>query len=201
MTLNQIADKFSNMVNQAGNHELRERIKDSVKQAMATFIRHSIETHGIDDILKLSYAVNLIEVPRINFEYKFDGQVVNSNEKILRSENRIPYPVRFRNEAPFTYVGLPDFSLSFAKREYSEGKIPLKSMPSRPDRRYSYSLKNSYLYITGIDCETFKARIIAVESIWENPEEILVMYNNDMGQENVGIYIHSRIRLHGLALN
>ena len=167
MTLNQIADKFSNMVNQAGNHELRERIKDSVKQTMATFIRHSIETHGIDDILKLSYAVNLIEVPRVNLEYKFDGQIISSDEKILRSENKIPYPVRFRNEAPFTYVGLPDFSLSFAKREYSEGKIPLKSMPSKPDRRYSYSLKNSYLYITGIYCETFKARIIAIESIWK----------------------------------
>jgi hypothetical protein len=184
-TLNQYADKFTDMVNQRGNHILRQRIKDSIKQAIAMFVRQSIEKHGIDDILKLSYDVPLIEVPAIEWGVNdWDIETVATEEKILRSEYRIPYPVRFQNDAPFTYVGLPGFKLSFAKREYGEKNIPYHaSLPASNVVEYSYSLKNSYLYLDNINCNEFKYRYIIVETIWENPDEIVSMYSNQDGDD------------------
>jgi hypothetical protein len=159
------------MMNQPYNHELKHRVQDSIKQAIALYIRQSSEKHGIDDILKLHFIAELQEEP----------YVVGETNTTLRTVNKIPYPIRYINSEPFTYVGLPNFQLPFAKREYGAIKYNYGlSLPEVENQTlYSYSLKNRYIYVVGKGCNKFKALGLLIESIWESPEEIVKLYENN----------------------
>lgn len=176
MTLNQLADSIANQLNQLDNHELKERIKDLFKQEISLYIRRSVRDHGIDNILKLSYDSKLIKVDSFNNIVKEDVK-----NYVIRTEYRVPTPVRFSNDAPFTKVSSMDGLITIPNRNKREHLIMHSfSFTGGP---YSYEYKNGYIVIYDTPDKKFKANYITIESIFESPDEVLSMYNNIDGQD------------------
>lgn len=176
MTLNEQAALIANTLNQPFNHELKERIKDLYKQQMALYIRRSLKEHGIDEGLTISYNAELIKVeknaaPAPN-KYK---------DYILRTKHRVPSPIRYPGDSPFTYVGTIDGSISFPMRNQVEDII-MHSYSSTGGSS-SYRKENGYIYINHKPNFTSKLQYIKVQGIFENPDEVLSMYEDVDGQD------------------
>lgn len=176
MTLNQLADSVANAINQPFNHELRERIKDLFKEKFATFIRRSVQQHGIDNTLLLSYTTNIVKVDKYN--KPIDNELKQFK---LRTEFKVPTPVRFANDAPFTYVGTDDGLLSFPYRNEYEATLTYSFFST--GEFYSYYLSNGYIFINDKPNNRFKGTSIKIESIFESPEEVINIYNEVDGQD------------------
>ena len=167
-TLNLVADKLANLLKQPDNHELKERIKESFKNLMATYIRQSVEKHGIDDSLVISFEVKLITT-------KFPESIFHEQGiQVKRTEFKLPTPVRFQNSSPFVYVGDGVNAFTYVnEREFTK---TISSFPSGSSLIYLY--KNGYIYCKSMDdTHIIKHESLRADSIYENPEEVLGYYN------------------------
>jgi hypothetical protein len=140
LTLNQIASKGANLLNDPFNHELKERIKDSFKEIMATRLRHSVARHGLDDMLLVSYPESIVIVNQNNVVVKTPN-VPNTR---FRTRNPVHKPIRFDNDAPFTYVGTTNKMAPYPIRNPSESSIMHSISPI--GKLASYYIENSYLF-------------------------------------------------------
>lgn len=177
MTLNQLADSIANQLRQPFNHELRERIKDLFKEEMSLYIRRSIKEHGIDDILKISYTAKLKLVDELNDPIEDSKK----KDKLLRTQFRIPTPVRIKNDSPFTFVGSANRRTSIAKRNLREHYL-MHSFSST-GISFSYDYINGYIYLYDHKDNKYKSDYILIESIFESPEEVLSIYDDVDGQD------------------
>lgn len=183
-TLNQYASRIAHLVNQPNNHVLKERIKDMIKTMFANRIRQSVEKHGIDDILKLSYTITLTGT-------KVKDNVDNSAEfNNFKSENNIATPIRIENDAPFLYVGTTD-GLAY---QYLNSHTALKFSQSG---RVTHSPIGYYLITNGkllvhlkddihvgkTDVAKGVTKDVVITAIFENPDEVLSILNSDDGQD------------------
>jgi hypothetical protein len=178
-TLNQLSSRIAHIVNQSDNHVLKERIKDMVKDMFANRIRQSIEKHGIDDTLKLTFAVNV--------KSKGIGGIIEGSQLPVQittyiSENKIPIPVRIISDAPFTNVYDYRDGKSFQYvNSITEFKMRIKGRPTLPPTGgvRVYTLINNYLIIYGYD--DGPVQNVHITGIFENPEEVLTYYNGEDG--------------------
>ena len=177
MTLNQLAASIANQLRQPFNHELQERIKDLFKEEMALYIRRSIKEHGIDDGLKLSYTAKLKYVNELNDPVEDD----KNKAKLLRTQFRIPTPVRIKNDSPFTFVGTANRRIGIAKRNVREHTL-MHSFSST-GISFSYDYINGHIYVYDHKDNTYKSKYIVIESIFESPEEVLSIYEDVDGQD------------------
>lgn len=150
---------------------------------MARYIRESTEREGINDWFKLPLVLEIEEVPDYDIPIRSVLAPDTSNFKIektrWRTKYKVPYPVRIKNDTPFTFVGFLDRSVSFANRSRSELQNPRSSpLKGASAVEYSYTWENGYLYFHTTNCNTLKTKMIVVESIWENPEEVATFYND-----------------------
>ena len=176
MTFNQLAASVANALNQPFNHELKERVKDLFKEHIAMYIRRSIQQHGIDNTLLLSYTA---EVERTSL---YNSPIPNKKTiSKIKTINKVPTPIRFQNDAPFTYVGTDDGLLSFPYRNPFESQLTYSYFPT--GEFFTYYLSNGFIVINERPNNSFKGKYIRIESIFENPEEIINMYDNVDGQD------------------
>jgi hypothetical protein len=176
ITLNQISSDIASNLGQPFNHELKERIKDIVKAEFATYIRQSIERHGIDDQLILSYISEVEEITKAGLPITEDIKIHK-----FRTKNKVPATVRYSRDSPFIFVGSVDEGISYPYRDirtnyyssffFSNGKIT------------TYHLENGYIFIESLHPINFKAKYIKIKDIFESPEQILSMYDNNDGQD------------------
>jgi hypothetical protein len=202
VTLNQLASSTASLLKQPFNHELKERLIDSYKQLIATRIRQSISRHGIDEMLKLSYRDNIevidqdydivrYAVPGTNpvqYESFFKHFDQWDDEEIedfsFRTATNIFDPIRFENEAPFTFVGD-----NYRRKAYPyRSKSCLKYSASlfSTGGSISYYVENKRIYLQAIDNIMLVEAIhknpsITIESIFYEPEKVLTLYTNDDG--------------------
>ena len=167
-TLNQYASRIAHLVNQPDNHALKERIKDMIKTVFANRIRQSVEKHGLDDILKLSYEIDIKNNP-------------NDNTESI-TINKVATPIRLISDAPFMFVGTND---GIAYR-YENSKTAAKCRKSGRQTHTptgsstSYYLDNGYIHITPKISNISK---IKITSIFENPDEVLSVISTNDGQD------------------
>ena len=183
-TLNSIADRIANMVGQPYNRELKERAKDMVKDLFANRIRQSVERHGIDDQLKLSFIVPIVEL-NITDILPYNKNIIGTTT-VLGTENKLPVPIRVFNDAPFLFVGSVSgehytYISSIAERQFRPSLFPTGDCTS-------YTTVNSKLLIfksTNIGELVDKRNIneVLITGIWRDPEEILTMYEDIDGQD------------------
>lgn len=182
-SLNQLADLVINKVNQPFNHELHQRVIDSLKASFATLIRRSTERHGIDNILTLSFVAELTQDIIPNLDLPMHQLPVGVNAFITK--NKIPRVIRFHNDAPFTAV-TDIYGMIYAYMP-SNSVVRFSShlMPTGNFR--SYSLQNGYLIVNPINSlkegnhDTEDRRVldrIILTSIWESPEEVISFYQD-----------------------
>ena len=191
-TLNQCANRIASIINQPYNHELKERIKDMVKGMFANRIRQSVEKHGIDNILKLSF---IAPVEELNYEDIFPTEYRISNKiKLLGTKYKVPTPVRLHSDAPFTFVGntigqpyLYESSLTSAIIRVSgrATSLPTGSL------HFWFILNGRIIIINKNDSENDESTIrdnrpineVLITGIFENPEEVLSYFTNNDGQD------------------
>ena len=179
-TLNQYAARIASLVNQPDNHELKERIKDMIKTGFANRIRQSVEKHGIDDILKLTYDVDL----------KVTTGATDEHETV----NKIATPIRIISDAPFMSVILDGTTICrYENSRFGARTRKVNISSGRPTHfptgsSISYFVENGKIHIIAPlkyedDNKKPIDHYLQVTSIFENPDEILGEINNSDGQD------------------
>ncbi len=186
VTYNQLGSKIAAILNQPFNHELAERIKDSFKATLATRIRQSIQTNGIDESLKLNYSLGLEKYNpiQINTSNSLDKTINIKDLKYrLRTKDRALRSVRFSNDAPFTKISTIDgLVISYANLTES-----LYKHNNRFSMSLSYHLDNGYIVILGETSKLTKLKLINIESIFEDMDQVVSYYNDILLDENAVI--------------
>lgn len=178
-TLNQYAARIASLVNQPDNHELKERIKDMIKTEFANRIRQSVEKHGIDDILKLTYDVNLEKIDSIAEHATI---------------NKVATPVRILSDAPFMSVILDNTTICrYENSRFGARTRQVNIQSGRPTHfptgsAISYFMENRKLHlIADLDYTDSDGKAIThtvkITSIFENPDEILGELEGSDGQD------------------
>ena len=164
MTYHMLGEKVANLMKQPFSLELQNRIIHSYKTLFATRIRQTFERNSIDNSLKLSYVAELEEAT-LPF---------NSKIKCLKTKNKVPKPIRFINDAPYTFVGNGIYSYLYATPDRLRSNRFLF-----PNGYFGYILNDNYMYIySTISDNNIKLDKIRIESIFFSPEEVLTM-NDD----------------------
>lgn len=183
-TLNQLAARIANMINQPDNQDVLERAKDMLKNTFAKYIRQSSERHGVDDILTLSF---IAEVDELNYSNvrKSENNIINK-ETLLGTVHKVPVPIRVFNDAPFLYVG----SVNGDSYKYLSNISELKFMSNIYPIQQSicYTLENGRILLHKnkhkiIIDDRRPINEILIKAIWENPEDVLTMYEDIDGQD------------------
>lgn len=175
-TLNQYASRIAHLVNQPNNHVLKERIKDMIKTMFANRIRQSVEKHGIDDILKLSYSLtltNTVTVKENNTTTKYNG---------FKSSSKIATPIRIENDAPLLFVGTKEG----VPYQYVNSNSFLKFIKSGRTTHSPigwYLISNGELYVHLKDNSSSATKDVTITAIFENPDEVLGILNASDGQD------------------
>jgi hypothetical protein len=173
-TLNQLTSRISNVLNQPFNLELQERIKDGFRALRATRLRQSIEKSGIDDNIKQSYIAETTKV-----DVTLDDCARKLGCSILRSKNKIPKPVRYKTDEPFTYVGTTD-GVVFVYSDIGTIK-KMKYLPVIGKATF-FIYENDYIYIYGNN----KLKEFRIQTVFDNIEQLInycddtSCYNDDM---------------------
>ena len=158
-TLNQYAARIASLVNQPDNHELKERIKDMIKTGFANRIRQSVEKHGIDDILKLTYEAEV-------------ESVTGSTDELI-TKNKVATPIRIISDAPFMFVG--NTNGQAYRYENSRGAAKCRksgrATHTPTGSNTSYFIENGFIHI--IKPSDINISKIQITSIFENPDEVL----------------------------
>lgn len=167
-TLNQYASRIVNLLNQPYNHELKERVKDMIKTEFANRIRQSVEKHGIDDILKLTYTAEI--------------ETVSDKTNEFKTKNKVATPIRILSDAPFMFVG-NDKGIAY---RYENSRNAAKCRQSGRQTciptgsNTSYFIENGYIYVIPITNNDNK---IIITAIFENPDEVLSLITDCDGQD------------------
>lgn len=188
-TLNQLGSKISNILGKPGDHSIQERAKASCKALFSTFIRRSIERHGVDEVLKVSFNVPLKCIPLTDLENTQNG--VGAKTCVLTTEHKVPTPLRMLNDAPFLHVYTEHDDGSFITYKYaSNSVVPLMTSIYSPTGVWGvYQIVNGKLKIIikntlkDFDIEAKNYRFVTIVYVAENPEDVIAMYSEDDGQD------------------
>lgn len=177
----QLVSEFAHSLGQPNNGALRENIKLLILHTRNEVIRRSYENHNyVDKGLVQRFKVSLIDVNDGELELPegFDDFDININiDKIKRSEQKVPRPVRLTNNLPFDRISSVGFRTNrvfpFIKESSARfrGSVPgLCGMPC-------YDYINGYIYIFPTNNSSFDLEKIVIESAFEHPTEIEIINN------------------------
>jgi len=162
-TLNSISENIAFTLGEQFNVTLKESIKDSIIDYRAMFIRQDLErnTMSYTDYLQ-SFC---IELEKVN---KSECSLVNVNEEVLKSKQKVPKPLRLKNNgrSNFKYVGSVTRSdiLTFATAQ----ELQYMEHLSFQDNVIYYTIINGYLYVLN----NLKLCKLLIEAIIADPRQI-----------------------------
>ena len=123
------------------------------------FIRRDVAANGLSDEFLQKFHAPLIKVD------KADDCAFNLDCTILRTENKVPKPVRLKSDVLFKFVGTPTGN-AFTYTEFEEIRYRLKTKYNSNIIIYSYI--NDYLYIYNAT----KLKYAAIQAIFVDPSKI-----------------------------
>ena len=187
-TLNQLAARIANMINQPDNQELKERAKDMIKTMFANRIRQSVDKHGIDDILKLTFIAPVEDLDYkdvLPTEYR-----IATKHSFRATKYKVPTPIRIQNDSPFTFVG----TVTGEPFMYVNGigaynilrSVRATHSPTGSER--VYFILNGHICIADnpksnkVDDRNIPNEVM-ITAIFENPEEVLTYFKDIDGQD------------------
>ncbi|MBO7693003.1 MAG: hypothetical protein J6Y28_09755 [Acholeplasmatales bacterium] len=171
-SISQIVSEFAHSVGQPNNKALRENIKSLIIHTRNEIIRRSYENHGyIDKGLVQRFKVSLITVN--------DGEVIlpegiedTDIDKILRTEQQVPRPVRLTNNLPFDRVSTVGFKtnleIPFIKETTARFRTFVPGLKGLP----CYDYINGFIYVFPADNRPLSFGKLVIESAFENPTPI-----------------------------
>ena len=181
ITLKSESNRIANLLKQPNNHELKERIKDSYKNLIAKYIRQSFDKHGIDDSVLLTFESELIDTKYPNSRNP-DSTFNKIGLEVKRTKHKIPSTIRFNNITPYVNVSDGYNSYTFVhSREFVK-----HSSSFSIGQVFTYIIEDNYIFCKSND-ETFKLKTkdIRVTAPFENPEQVLMFYDNENDGQDI----------------
>lgn len=168
----QLVSEFAHSLKSPNNKALRENIKLLIIHTRNEVIRRSYENHGyVDKGLTQRFKVTLTDVN--------DGEIILPDElddidldKVKRSVQKVPRPVRLTNNLPFDRVSSVGYKTSrefpFIKETTARFKTFVPGLCGMP----CYDYINGYIYIFPAENKSFDLGQIVIESAFEHPNYI-----------------------------
>lgn len=173
----QLVSEFAHSLGQPNNKALRENIKLLICQTRNEVIRRSYENHGyVDKGLTQRFKVSLIDVydGEIELPIGFDDSEI---DKIKRSAQKVPKPVRLTNNLPFDRVSSVGSKTSREFPFIKETTARFRKATPGLGGMACYDYINGYIYIFPSDCNHFNLDKIVIEGAFEHPTEIQIANN------------------------
>lgn len=179
-----LVSEFAHSLKQPNNKVLRENIKLLIIHTRNEVIRRSYENHGyVDKGLTQRFKISLTDVN--------DGEIILPEgcediiiDKIKRSIQKIPKPIRLTNNLPFDRVSSVGYRTSrefpFIKETSARFRSSVPGLCGMP----CYDYINGYIYIFPTNNKNFDLQQIVVESAFEHPNEIQLA-NNEVDSMDV----------------
>lgn len=172
-----LVSEFAHSIKQPNNKAVRENIKLLIYHTRNEIIRRSYENHSyVDKGLVQRFKVSLTNV--------YDGEIELPEgiedikvDKIKRSLQKVPTPVRLVNNLPFDRVSSVGYKTSrefpFIKETTARFRNSVPGLCGMP----CYDYINGYIYIFPTDNRSFDIDKIIIESAFEHPTEIQIKNN------------------------
>lgn len=159
-SLNQITDEIADALNRPFDDMLKLRLKEIIKNERALLIREQQSKYGVDDVFIQRYVADVEKVDKSEYP--------NVSEcTILRTQNKIPAPVRMNRDTPFSYVGTIDGNNAFRKGDFSHTKFMHFLSLSGGGTTYSY--RDGYVFIFSRN----KLKQITITAAYDSPELVI----------------------------
>ncbi len=171
----QVVSEIAHSFSQPNNKALRENIKSIIIHTRNEIIRHSYEQHGyVDKGLVQRYKVSLINVNdgEIELPKECEGMI----QKIKRTTQQVPKPVRLTNNLPFDRVSSVGYKYNRSFPYIKETSAQFRDKVPGLCGTVSYDYINGFIYLfpTYKDINIDK---IVIESAFEHPTPIQVDNN------------------------
>ena len=176
-SISMLVSEFAHSLKSPNNKVLRENLKLLIIHTRNEVIRRSFENHGyVDRGLTQRFKVSLTEV--------YDGEITIPEgfedidvDKIKRTTQKVPTPVRLPNNLPFDRVSSVGYKTSrefpFIKETSARFRSSVPGLCGMP----CYDYINGYIYIFPTDNSSFDIDKIIIESAFEHPTEIQLKNN------------------------
>lgn len=173
-SISMLVSEFAHSLGQPNNKALRENIKLLIIHTRNEIVRRSFENHNyVDKGLVQRFRVQLTDVN--------DGNIVIPEEygeveidKVKRTLNKVPTPVRLTNNLPFDRVSSVGYKTSrefpFIKETSARFRSSVPGLCGMP----CYDYINGYIYIFPSGNNSFDLSQIVIESAFEHPTEIQI---------------------------
>lgn len=180
----QLVSEIAHSVRQPNNKALRENIKLLIIQTRNKVIRRSYENHGyVDKILTQRFKVSLTTVNDGDIQLP-EGYEDVDIDKIRRTLQKVPRPVRLTNNLPFDRVSSVGYrnnrEFPYIKETSARFRSSVPGLCGMP----CYDYINEYIYIFPAEGKDFQLNSIIIESAFEHPNEISIK-NGTLTEEDV----------------
>ena len=180
----QLVSEIAHSVRQPNNKALRENIKLLIIQTRNEVIRRSYENHGyVDKILTQRFKVSLTTVNDGDIQLP-EGYEDVDIDKIRRTLQKVPRPVRLTNNLPFDRVSSVGYrnnrEFPYIKETSARFRSSVPGLCGMP----CYDYINEYIYLFPAEGKDFQLNSIIIESAFEHPNEISIK-NGTLTEEDV----------------
>ena len=180
----QLVSELAHSVRQPNNHALRDNIKLLIIQTRNEVIRRSYENHGyVDKILNQRFKVTLTTVNDGDIKLP-EGYEDISIDKIKRTTQQVPRPVRLTNNLPFARVSSAGYKhnreFPYIKETSARFRSAVPGLCGMP----CYDYINEFIYIFPPDGKSFDLNAITIEAPFEHPN-IISIANGTLTAEDV----------------
>ena len=168
-----MVSELAHSLGQPNNHVLRENLKLLIIQTRNECIRRSYENHGyVDKGLTQRFRVTLIEVNDGDITIPDEIKDYVAIDKIKRTTEKVPRPIRFTNNLPFDRVSSVGYANNREFPYIKETTARFRNSVPGLCGAVSYDYINEYLYLYPPRRGTFELNQIVIESAFEHPNEI-----------------------------
>ena len=168
-----MVSELAHSLGQPNNHVLRENLKLLIIQTRNECIRRSYENHGyVDKGLTQRFRVTLIEVNDGDITIPDEIKDYVAIDKIKRTNEKVPRPVRLTNNLPFDRVSSVGYANNREFPYIKETTARFRNSVPGLCGAISYDYINEYLYLYPPRRGTLELNQIVIESAFEHPNEI-----------------------------
>ena len=168
-----MVSELAHSLGQPNNHVLRENLKLLIIQTRNECIRRSYENHGyVDKGLTQRFRVTLIEVNDGDITIPDEIKDYVAIDKIKRTTEKVPRPIRFTNNLPFDRVSSVGYANNREFPYIKETTARFRNSVPGLCGAISYDYINEYLYLYPPRRGTLELNQIVIESAFEHPNEI-----------------------------
>lgn len=145
------------------NEKARDEIKFTFGNWRALLLRREVERNFNSALFQQRFVVPLIKVDEV------DNCLITLDCLILRSANKVPFPIKRHQANPFELVSAVSIrGIEDIYKYQTASSFPLQRFNKFTSNIISYDFVNQYLYILG----NKKIKQVAITDTFESPEEI-----------------------------